>query len=57
MACFVDDEDAVFSDCEAGADPGGEAAAGGLEVAGNDDGGGRFGLIRLLISSSFLDEM
>ena len=61
MACFLEvDEDAILSDwAEAGADlDGGEAAATGLMVAGSDDGGGgRFGLIRLLISSSFLDKI
>ena len=41
-----EDEDAVLSDFP-GDDPG------GLEVGGNG-GGGCFGLIRLLISSSFL---
>ena len=59
FSCFVEvDEDAVLSDwAEAGADSGGEAAA-GLEVAGNGKGGGgRLGLIRLLISSSFLDKI
>ena len=49
----MEDEDAVFSDLEAGpADPG------GLEVAVGSRGGGCccLGLILLLISSSFLDK-